>query len=64
MIGGMKPPFAGCWNAARRTELDRGRGPVRKKRMPVVVMVMVTLLLLLPLLLLLLLLLSSCLRSL
>ncbi|CAM9650834.1 unnamed protein product [Laminaria digitata] len=44
-----KSPFAGCCSAAQRTELNRGRGPLTKKRMPVVT-VMVTLLLLLLLL--------------
>ena len=47
--------FAGCYCAVRRTELDRGRGPLMKKVVPVMVAMILTpltrLLLLLPLLL-------------
>ena len=49
-IGEMKSVFAGCYSVVQYTELDRGRGPLMNKQMPVVA-VLVTLLLLLLLLL-------------
>lgn len=47
-VGGRKSPFARYCSAAKRTELDRGCGPLTKKRIRVVA-VMVPLLLLMPL---------------
>ena len=46
-IGGRKSPFAGCWNAPLRAELDRGRGPLIGKQIPVVAMMVMLLVLVL-----------------
>lgn len=41
-IEGRRPPFAGCWSKAQRTELDRGRVPLNN-RIAVMVAVMMAL---------------------
>ena len=38
-IGKRQPPFDGCWGVVQRIELDRGRGPLMKKRPPMVAVV-------------------------